>query len=171
MSSLFRETIAGGDNRNAEREIGLLFKPRRQIPLVVRCAATSLTRRSTPSCYWRFLRFCPRCRFPARRSLQASPSAPHAPSNRPPRWFRTNTNRSGGRFGLTLRRSRQSLEAILGSQFRNVCTNGVDGRLRNSAGAPTCSILPPLRIATRSATSIASAWSCVTKTVVRPVLS
>ena len=29
----------------------------------------------------------------------------------------------------------------MGTQLRNVCTNGVDGRLRNSAGAPTCSIL------------------------------
>jgi hydrogenase-4 transcriptional activator len=49
---------------------------------------------------------------------------------------------------------------------RNSITNGVAGWWNTSSGAPTCSILALFMITTRSATSSASSWSCVTSTVV-----
>lgn len=50
-------------------------------------------------------------------------------------------------------------------------TKGVAGLARMSWGLPICSIRPIDITTTRSASSIASSWSWVTKTVVSPVVS
>src|SRR6266446_1744774 len=53
----------------------------------------------------------------------------------------------------------------------NFMTKGVAGWSKISWGVPTCSILPWLMTTTRSATSRASSWSWVTKTLVRRMSS
>src|SRR5947199_347865 len=49
---------------------------------------------------------------------------------------------------------------------RKPMTNGLAGPSKMSAGEPTCSMCPRYMMATRSATSKASSWSWVTKTLV-----
>ena len=49
---------------------------------------------------------------------------------------------------------------------RKSMTNGVAGCSKTSSGVPSCSIWPSFITTTRSATSNASSWSCVTKTLV-----
>jgi hypothetical protein len=53
----------------------------------------------------------------------------------------------------------------------NWMTKGVAGRSKISSGEPICSTRPWFMTTTRSATSSASSWSCVTKTLVRRISS